>query len=488
MLSQFFLKLSHNKKNKKKINSVSSEIIGSPREEEEEEEEKKETEKEENLFLNLESSLESHLNDNDEGPDGLTPFDRINSYGLKPRMMTIRDLLPHTKPQHQIIIQADEQGVFRSPDGKRILFQSPEGKLQSLSKKNLHCSSDNVGPSCSSSSMSVAVTPRGFEKYHLIKVLHHVQDRVIYLARYYDEQLEDHVEVVIKRQPIISPRYICNRPTQSIHELAVHQSLTDPSLSFHKGYPFIVKYLDHFLDSNTNGHYLVMEYCHQGTLLDLIRSLKTSIPLPHLNQFIYDLLNAVEFMHSIGYVHRDIKCENIFITYDERLKRMVLKLGDFGFSMMASNTCKDHDIVGSLHYMSPEIIMASLHRDFEKGKNPFASDAWACGIVIYCMIEWHFPFGFRDADLNPELDLENSIEIVKNDIITYNIRQRRKYVRVDIYELLLDGLLETNPEKRFSIKISLDQLLFHTTCDKKLAPIGVNLETMNSWKLMKSFC
>jgi serine/threonine protein kinase len=94
-------------------------------------------------------------------------------------------------------------------------------------------------------------------------------------------------------------------------------------------------------------------------------------------------------MHKKGYVHRDLKLDNILI--DPTTKN--IKIIDFGFSLKASATDKLNVYCGTPHYMDPDLVR----------KVPYsgqAADVWACGIILYIIVVGKLPFfGEFEADL-----------------------------------------------------------------------------------------
>lgn len=96
--------------------------------------------------------------------------------------------------------------------------------------------------------------------------------------------------------------------------------------------------------------YLVMEYAQQGDLVDYIRR-REKVPEREAAAILVQILNAVEYIHSIGVAHRDLKPSNILVSKENHIK-----LADFGLSNMYSEGCKLNSPCGSPCYAAPEVI------------------------------------------------------------------------------------------------------------------------------------
>uniref|UniRef100_A0A336LIK9 CSON002925 protein n=1 Tax=Culicoides sonorensis TaxID=179676 RepID=A0A336LIK9_CULSO len=130
----------------------------------------------------------------------------------------------------------------------------------------------------------------------------------------------------------------------------------------------------------THRVFIIMEYAQNGSLLDLIRKEK-SLSENRARVLFKQIVAVVEYIHSKGIVHRDIKCENLLFD-----KNRVLKLIDFGFAradMQPPNMSETY--CGSYAYASPEILKGIPYQ-------PQASDIWAIGVVLYAMIIGRLPF------------------------------------------------------------------------------------------------
>jgi len=124
--------------------------------------------------------------------------------------------------------------------------------------------------------------------------------------------------------------------------------------------------------------YLVMEFIDG-------KSLRGPLPLPAVFEFGAQIADALHCAHSKAVVHRDLKPANILVT------KSGIKLLDFGLAKMAAQPSpseaavtitepltKDHTILGTLQYMSPEQLEAK--------PADARSDVFAFGLVLYEMI------------------------------------------------------------------------------------------------------
>ena len=139
-------------------------------------------------------------------------------------------------------------------------------------------------------------------------------------------------------------------------------------------HPNIITYYKYFIGDDTL--YIELEYAKVGNLTSQIKLQKQNeqyYDQDAILWYLFQLCSAVEYIHDIGIMHRDIKTLNIFL-----MQSNLLKLGDFGIAKFLDSSGMLDSQVGSPFYMSPEII--------EGKKYSIKSDIWSLGCVAYEML------------------------------------------------------------------------------------------------------
>ncbi|MDO4241384.1 MAG: protein kinase, partial [Microbacteriaceae bacterium] len=146
--------------------------------------------------------------------------------------------------------------------------------------------------------------------------------------------------------------------------------------------PNVVNVFDQGRDNGVP--YLVMEYVPGITLRELLKKQKR-LTAAQAIEISYGVLSGLAAAHSAGFIHRDVKPENVFLADDGRIK-----IGDFGLARPAdNNTTTGQALLGTIAYLSPELV--------SRGVADARADVYAFGIMLYEMLTGVQPFRGEEA-------------------------------------------------------------------------------------------
>ncbi|CAH1801423.1 unnamed protein product [Owenia fusiformis] len=184
--------------------------------------------------------------------------------------------------------------------------------------------------------------------------------------------------------------------------------------------------------------YMVLERCDGGDLLTNINAVSAEGPFKGLGEatskkYFMQLASAVAHCHRHGFVHRDLKCENILIDNEKNIK-----LTDFGFACRIKAWRSDVTVgeykallktwCGSYAYACPEIIQ-NQNYDGE------LADVWSIGVVLCAMLNGKLPFD----DTKVPQTIDDDMRLQR---ITF-----QKHISLDCIRFCRK-ILQHNPRKR----------------------------------------
>ncbi|KAG1659312.1 Serine/threonine-protein kinase DCLK1 [Nymphon striatum] len=282
---------------------------------------------------------------------------------------------------------------FASRKERFISLQSPLARRRVLSAKN--------DGDCKVSKSSFRSIPRSALK-------HQARSSTI-LMQFNASQNENNQYTVVPKYPFqVTDEYeigqiigdgnfavvheCCDRKTKKEYALKVidktkcrgkeHLITSEVILMRNLNHPNIVAMIHEF-DFETE-LYLVLGLVKGGDLFDAIASVY-KFTEKEARELVYDLSQAIYYLHSLNIVHRDIKPENLLVDYNVDGNK-VLKLADFGLAIEAKDTL--YTVCGTPTYVAPEILA-------ETGYG-LGVDVWAAGVITFILLCGFPPFSSKE--------------------------------------------------------------------------------------------
>lgn len=188
-------------------------------------------------------------------------------------------------------------------------------------------------------------------------------------------------------------------------------------------------------------YYIVMELVEGITLKDYIQK-KGRLTYKEVISIAVQVCSAMEVAHGNNIIHRDIKPQNIMISKEGKVK-----VTDFGIAKATSSNTISTNVMGSVHYTSPEQARG--------GYSDAKSDIYSLGITMYEMITGQLPFD-GDSTVSVALkhlqeDMTEPSELVED--IPYSLEQ------------IILKCTQKSPERRYSNIGQLERDLRHSLAD-----------------------
>ena len=194
-------------------------------------------------------------------------------------------------------------------------------------------------------------------------------------------------------------------------------------------HPNIVNIYD--VGSENGLHYIVMEYVEGITLKTYIEK-KGQLSFKEAVSIAIQVGRGIEAAHNKNIVHRDIKPQNIMISTEGKVK-----VTDFGIARAATSNTISSDVMGSVHYSSPE----QARNGFVDGK----SDIYSLGIVMYEMVTGRVPF---DGDTTVAVAIQHlQEEMVPPSVYAPNLP-------ISMEKIILK-CTQKNPDRRYASMTAL---------------------------------
>ncbi len=190
-------------------------------------------------------------------------------------------------------------------------------------------------------------------------------------------------------------------PEVAVSEQSLKRFLREIEVASSLKHPYIVEYVE---NGRHNGLvYLVTEFVVGMDASRLAKHRGGKVDYKEMARIIEQTLSALDFAHQQGFVHRDIKEQNILI--EGEFPTSTAKLTDFGLSKSFKETGMSGvtmvgDVAGTIAYMPPEQV-----RDFKDVRPP--SDIYAVGMTAYSLLT-----GAHALDIGPKAGIAETVKAI----------------------------------------------------------------------------
>ena len=214
-------------------------------------------------------------------------------------------------------------------------------------------------------------------------------------------------------------------------------------------HPNIVRLID--LKKTKSHCYIVMEYCNGGDLSGCLKKYKEAYRRPFSEEIVQyimrQVVNGIYFLHSNKIVHRDLKLDNILVTFPSEndkkslnMMKAIAKIIDFGFAtrLKASKSNLTYTILGTPANMAPQILENMQQRTPNHQGYDEKVDIWSLGTLCYEMLVGHMAFcGHSMQELSQK---------VKQGTYSLPTNLSKEVIS------FIDSMLQTDPNKRSSAR------------------------------------
>lgn len=219
---------------------------------------------------------------------------------------------------------------------------------------------------------------------------------------------------------------------RSQEEIAVLKRLNHPN---------IVKYHECLQDQEHGGNYVIFEHLARGSLMDSskLEGVKT-IPEHAARELIRDVVNGLEYLHSLRIAHGDVRPDNLLRAVNGSIKINPLGCITHDFTEIKNVPALVRARLGdaSPAFLAPELCWLSDAPSAHA--KSYAMDVWAVGVVLYFMLYGRVPFGGRDDGAIQESICKGKLRFPRHPETSRKVRS------------LLKGVLgEKDPKTRIAL-------------------------------------
>lgn len=239
-------------------------------------------------------------------------------------------------------------------------------------------------------------------------------------------------------------------PEFAVSDRAMRRFLREIDVAASLKHPSIVEFIDRGIHNGVV--YLITEFIDGADAAKLADARGGRLPQRETLEIISQILDALSYAHAQGYIHRDIKDQNILVR--GTLPNLSAKLTDFGLAKSftqagMSGVTVAGEMAGTLAYMSPEQL-----KNFRDVKPQ--SDVYAVGMTAYSLFS-----GYLALDIGRKSSMAETIKAIFEQP-TIPLRQRAPHLPEAICEII-DRALVKDPSQRWQSAQAMRNALKHAS-------------------------
>jgi len=214
-------------------------------------------------------------------------------------------------------------------------------------------------------------------------------------------------------------------------------------------HPNIVRLID--LKKTKSHCYIIMDFCNGGNLSGCLKKYMATYRRPFSEEIVQHIMkqvvNGINFLHSNKIIHRDLKLDNILVTFPSEsdkkslnMMKAIAKIIDFGFAtkLHASKSNLAYTILGTPANMAPQILekiesKTPNHQGYDE-----KVDIWSLGTLCYEMLVGHWAFCGSSIQ-----ELSQKVKQGKYSLPTNLSKEVVSFI---------NSMLQTDPNKRLSAR------------------------------------
>eukprot|EP01129_Flabellula_baltica_P002375 TRINITY_DN1218_c0_g1_i3.p1 TRINITY_DN1218_c0_g1~~TRINITY_DN1218_c0_g1_i3.p1 ORF type:complete len:743 (+),score=141.50 TRINITY_DN1218_c0_g1_i3:419-2647(+) len=270
-------------------------------------------------------------------------------------------------------------------------------------------------------------------------------DTLVYLSTH----MRSHEHYAIK--VIDFERYPHQKPEKYLTEVKVLQYLRHPN---------IIRCYHTYFSSNIL--HMVFEYCELGSLQDVYCKLGHGLSEDQIISVCHQVLKGLRYLHGHGLIHRDIRCRNILLKSNGKVK--LNNFGRTGAYVVNGKKQLRTSLIGSPYWMAPEVLEKNSGVGYDE-----KADIWSLGITVIECVQCDPPL----ASISPY----SVVEIIPN-MPPPNINDEYTSISENLRIFVAD-LLRINPKERYSVRTLLEHQIFDRYDHNSLKSLSV--QTTDIW-------